>query len=89
MPTEPYEDPDTEPGFVRTEKGFLKDHAIKTAKRELEKQQNSIMEAANDMSLTKSIDVTFLKEVDKSSTMHSSGMSMENNDRVAKNSSFF
>ena len=47
-----------------------------------------IMDAANDMSLTKSIDVSNLKEVDKQSTMNSSGLSMENTDRMG-NSSFF
>ena len=44
------------------------------------------MDMANSTMLTKSIDATFLKEVDKSSTMHSSGMSIIGE---RQNSSFF
>lgn len=84
---EPYEDPELEPGFVRTERAFLKDQGIRTAKRDLELKEKAAMSMA-DTSITKSIDHTFLKEVDRGSTMHSSGMSMIN-EKVSKDNAFF
>ena len=82
--TEPYEDPEMEPGFVRTERAFLKDKGIRTAKRELEEQEKAAMTMVDTSNGgNRSINETYLKDVDRSSNIHSSGMSVLN-ERASK-----
>ena len=76
---EPYEDPELDPGFVRSEKAYLKQKQIKRAKREKELLEQSAFSMAMDGSINNN---TLLKELDKTSTMHSSGMSVSH-DRVS------
>ena len=69
LPIEPYEDPDTEPGFVRTEKAFLKEKSIRDTAKEVEKRTNLLI-SMTGMHTNKSIDSTFLKDVDRGSAMN-------------------
>ena len=70
---EPYEDPELDPGFVRSEKSYLKQKQIKKALREKELLEQSLFSMALDGSINNN---TFLAELDKTSNMNSSGMSV-------------
>ena len=86
---EPYEDPEMEPGFVRTERAFLKDKGIRTAKRELELQEKAAMSMMDTSIATKSVNDTLFRDVDRSSNIHSSGMSILNERAGSKDVPFF
>ena len=57
---EPYEDPEMEPTFVRTERAFLKAKGIRTAKRELELQEKAAMSMMETSIGAKSVNETLL-----------------------------
>ena len=77
---EPYEDPELDPGFVRSEKAYLKQKQIKRAEREKKLLEQSAFSMAMDGSINNN---TLFRELDKTSAMQSSGMSV-NHDRTSR-----